>query len=128
VNQDVDSGNVRRARRLTRQPSINKIGALALCSLRLLSPGESQATSIEGAAATKDGVTNSLGSQTEIKASRLHGLVWSRSLLKLLKVIFQLLWNLRTSSRTGEDALGFRPLQTLGWPPGAFARANSDRP
>ena len=28
----------------------------------------------------------------------------------------------------GEDALGFRPLQTLGWPLGAFARANSDRP
>ena len=24
-----------------------------------------------------------------------------------------LLWNLRTSSRTGEDALGFRPRQTL---------------
>jgi hypothetical protein len=28
----------------------------------------------------------------------------------------------------GEDALGFRPLQTLGWGPGAFARANIDRP
>jgi len=72
VSQHVDSRNGRRARWLTRQPSLDEVAALALCFLRLPSPWCHNSPQLRGAAATDNGATKSLGSQTEIRPPNNH--------------------------------------------------------